>query len=56
MLQTRTRVLDGTPGTKFQSWYPELFSNDNAINEQGMAAAWPQVFGSLQLPEANYLQ
>ena len=30
MLQTRTRVLDGTLKAKFQSWYPGLFNVQNA--------------------------
>ena len=29
MLQTRTRVLDDTLRTKFQSWYPGLFNVRN---------------------------
>ena len=29
MLQTRTRVLDDTLRTKFQSWYPALFNIRN---------------------------
>ena len=32
MLQTRTRVLDGTPRTRFQSWNPGLFNAAN-INQ-----------------------
>ncbi len=34
MLQTRTRVLDGTLRTKFEQWHPALKSSP----ETGMAA------------------
>ena len=34
MLQTRTRVLDGTLRTKFEQWHPALKSS----SEKGMAA------------------
>ena len=30
MLQARTRVLDGTLGTRFQSWHPGLFNPANS--------------------------
>ena len=30
MLQTKTRVLDGTLRIKFQSWYPGLFDAANS--------------------------
>ena len=33
MLQTRTRVLDGTLRTRFQAWYPGLFNAANTDQE-----------------------
>ena len=39
MLQTRTRVLDGTLKAKFQSWYPGLFSATNTDQEIEQPAA-----------------
>ena len=39
LLQTRTRVLDGTLRTKFQSWYPGLFNAANSNQEMERAAA-----------------
>ena len=39
MLQTRTRVLDGTLKSKFQSWYPGLFKAANTNQEIEQAAA-----------------
>ncbi len=39
MLQTRTRVLDGTLGTKFQSWYPGLFNAANSNQAMERTAA-----------------
>ena len=39
MLQTRTRVLDGTLKTKFQSWHPGLFSATNTDQEIERPAA-----------------
>ena len=38
MLQTRTRVLDGTLRTRFQSWYPGLFRAANTDQEIEVAA------------------
>ena len=38
MLQTRTRVLDGTLRTRFQSWYPGLFNAANTDQEIEVAA------------------
>ena len=38
MLQTRTRVLDGTLRTWFQSWYPGLFIAANTDQEIEVAA------------------
>ena len=39
MLQTGTRVLDGTLGTKFQSWYPGLFNVANSNQAMERKAA-----------------
>ena len=39
MLQTRTRVLDGTLKAKFQSWHPGLFSATNTDQEIEQPAA-----------------
>ena len=38
MLQTRTRVLDGTLRTRLQSWYPGLFNAANTDQEIEVAA------------------
>ena len=38
MLQTRTRVLDGTLRTRFQSWYPGIFNVANTDQEIEVAA------------------
>ena len=38
MLQTRTRVLDGTLRTRFRSWYPGLFYAANTDQEIEVAA------------------
>jgi hypothetical protein len=39
MLQTRTRVLDGTLRGKFEQWYPGLAANNSAPQlETAMAA------------------
>ena len=38
MLQTRTRVLDGTLRTRFRSWYPGLFNAANTDQEIEVAA------------------
>ena len=39
MLQTRTRALDGTLRTRFQSWHPDLFNpaNSNQAMERSVA-------------------
>ena len=39
MLQTRTRVLDGTLRAKFQSWYPGLFHAQTADRSEHDHAA-----------------
>ena len=39
MLRTRTRVLDGTLRTRFQSWYPGLFNSANTNQDMKKAAA-----------------
>ena len=39
MLQTGTRVLDGTLRTRFQSWYPWLFNAANTNQDMKNAAA-----------------
>ena len=39
LLQTRTRVLDGTLRTKFQSWHPGLFNAANTDREIERGAA-----------------
>ncbi len=39
MLQTRTRVLDGTLRTRFQSWYPGLFNAANTNQAMERTAA-----------------
>ena len=39
MFQTRTRVLDGTLGMKFQSWYPGLSNAANTIQDVKKATA-----------------
>jgi len=38
VLQTRTRVLDGTLRTRFQSWYPALFNAASTDQEIEVAA------------------
>ena len=38
MLQTRTRVLDGTLRAEFQSWYPGLFSSVDTNRDMKKAA------------------
>ena len=38
MLQTRTRVLDGTLRTRFQPWYPGPFNAANTDQEIEVAA------------------
>ena len=38
MLQTRTRVLDGTLRSRFQSWHPGLFNAVNTNQEIEVAA------------------
>ena len=39
LLKTRSRVLDDTLRTKFQSWYPELFNAANSNQEMERAVA-----------------
>ena len=39
MLQTGTRVFDGTLGTKFQPWYPGLFNAANSNQAMERTAA-----------------
>ena len=39
MLQTRTRVLDGTLRAKFQSWYPGLFHGQTTDRSEHALAA-----------------
>ncbi len=39
LLQIRTRVLDGTLRTKFQSWHPGLFNAANTDREIEPVAA-----------------
>ena len=44
MLQTRTRVLDGTLRAKFQSWYPGLFHVQTPDRSEHDLAACPHGF------------
>ena len=39
LLQTRTRVLDGILKTKFNSWYPDIFSTANTNRKMEKDAA-----------------